>query len=237
MEYHGESPASCKTYVHDISQNAEGPHSQVYILPFLVTTSSMLIRSQSRPLAPRPTYSKPANSKKRRLSGLEIPAVRPAPGLNITVGNSIMQCQSNYSYPGHSALPSPASTQSAPASVVSFDTVSPQIMFSQEVMWSPQVIPDHLALPKIKVDDTPMARAITSYLDLARSMLSQGMTLQQVFGPDRPNVDLLFRLRKPTDSHSVCNFAAELCSGVKGIELPARLGMTFMFVYLLRVSI
>lgn len=81
-----------------------------------------------------------------------------------------------------------------------------------------------------------MACAITSFIDLARTMLSQSAPIQEVFGPERAAVDLLFRPRRSSDPHSVCHFAAELCAGVKGIDIPAKLGMTFMHIYLLRVG-
>jgi hypothetical protein len=81
-----------------------------------------------------------------------------------------------------------------------------------------------------------MASAITSYLDLARSMLSRGTPIREVFGPDRPTVDLVFRPRSHRDSHSVCHFAAELTAGVKEMEMTAKLGVTVMLTYLIRVS-
>jgi len=80
-----------------------------------------------------------------------------------------------------------------------------------------------------------MAGAITSYLDLARSMLSKGTSLLEVFGPDRPNVELMFRQRQSGDDHSVCHFASELSLGVKGVEFPVKLATMFMFTYLMRV--
>lgn len=94
----------------------------------------------------------------------------------------------------------------------------------------------HLALPRIELNETPMSCAITSYLDLARSMLSQGTPIEEVFGPEPPLVDLLFRPRKPSDSHSVCHFSAELCTGIKGMDLASKLGITVMFVHLMRVG-
>lgn len=95
----------------------------------------------------------------------------------------------------------------------------------------------HISLPQIELDDEPMACAIVSYLDLARSMLSEGASVHEVFGPRRPMVDLLFRSRRETDPHSVCYFACELTSGLEGMEPAARLGLTFMFISLIRVSL
>ncbi|KAG9770177.1 putative AP-1 adaptor complex subunit MU, partial [Aureobasidium melanogenum] len=92
----------------------------------------------------------------------------------------------------------------------------------------------HISLPQIELDDEPMACAIVSYLDLARSMLSEGASVHEVFGPRRPMVDLLFRSRRETDPHSVCYFACELTSGLEGMEPAARLGLTFMFISLIR---
>jgi hypothetical protein len=117
---------------------------------------------------------------------------------------------------------------------------SPNTEFTQH-SWSesPQTtwpLALHMALPRMEVNDKPMSCAITSYLELARSMLSQGTPVEQVFGPDRPSMDLLFRPRKPTDSHSVCHFVAELCARIKGMETASKLGIAVMFVYLIRVS-
>ncbi|EXJ93498.1 hypothetical protein A1O1_01890 [Capronia coronata CBS 617.96] len=95
-------------------------------------------------------------------------------------------------------------------------------------------IAEHVLLPRIEIDDDPMACAILSYLDLARSMLSRGIPIQEIFGPERPIVDLLFRTRNESDAHSVCHFVCELTSGIRGMETAARLGLTFMFVHLVR---
>ena len=93
-----------------------------------------------------------------------------------------------------------------------------------------------MAVPPVEFDDQPMACAITSFMDLARTMLSQNTPIQEVFGPERGAVDLLLRPRRSSDLHSVSNFAAELCAGIKGIDMPTKLGMAFMYSYLLRVS-
>ena len=159
--------------------------------------------------------------------------------------------------PGRAVPPTPTSTQSfscqLPANGPSsrrLSTASSNLCFSYEQ--SPEIdasfhywselsqparpIAMHLALPRIELNETPMSCAITSYLDLARSMLSQGTPIEEVFGPEPPVVDLLFRPRKPTDSHSACHFAAELCKRTKGMEVASRLGITVMFVHLLRVG-
>lgn len=92
-----------------------------------------------------------------------------------------------------------------------------------------------MALPQVELNGHPMACAIISYMDLARTMLTQGKPIQEIFGPERAVVDLLFRKRRPSDPHSVCHFAAELCAGIKDMEMSAKLGLTFMYIYLLRV--
>ncbi|EXJ91800.1 hypothetical protein A1O3_00350 [Capronia epimyces CBS 606.96] len=99
---------------------------------------------------------------------------------------------------------------------------------------SPLRLAPHVSLPLIELDNDPMACAIVSYLDLARSMISQGTPILEVFGPERPIVDLLFRSRKENDAHSVCHFACELISGLEGMDFAAKLGLAFMFVHLIR---
>ncbi|KAK5037690.1 hypothetical protein LTS07_001157 [Exophiala sideris] len=157
--------------------------------------------------------------------------------------------------PARAAPPTPSSTQSftsqLPANEASsrrLSTTSSSICNRYEQSpeidggfhhWSelPQParpIAMHLALPRIELNETPMSCAITSYLDLARSMLSRGTPIEEVFGPEPPMVDLLFRPRNPSDSHSACHFAAELCKRIKGMEVASRLGITVMFVHLLR---
>jgi hypothetical protein len=81
-----------------------------------------------------------------------------------------------------------------------------------------------------------MASAITMFMDLARTHRTQGVPILEVFGPSRPAVDLLFRKRLPSAGHSICHFAFEHVAGVKGLSMPEKLGMTFMYIYLLRVS-
>jgi len=91
-----------------------------------------------------------------------------------------------------------------------------------------------MAIPQVELNGHPMACAMISYMDLARTMLTQGKPIQEIFGPGRAVVDLLFRKRRQSDPHSVCHFAAELCAGIKDMEMSAKLGMTFMYIYLLR---
>ncbi|KAI1619487.1 hypothetical protein EDD37DRAFT_643221 [Exophiala viscosa] len=157
--------------------------------------------------------------------------------------------------PSRAAPPTPSSTQSfssqLPANGASsrrLSTASSNVCVSYEQSpemdggfqhWSELAQPArpiamHLALPRIELNETPMSCAITSYLDLARSVLSQGTPIEEVFGPELPMVDLLFRPRKPSDSHSACHFAAELCKRIKGMEVASRLGITVLFVHLLR---
>jgi len=159
--------------------------------------------------------------------------------------------------PARAAPPTPSSTQSFSSQLPAngagsrrLSTASSTVCFSYEQSpeidgsshhWSELAQPArpiamHLALPRIELNETPMSSAITSYLDLARSMLSQGTRIEEVFGPEPPMVDLLFRPRKPSDSHSACHFAAELCKRIKGMEVASRLGITVMFVHLLRVG-
>lgn len=105
----------------------------------------------------------------------------------------------------------------------------------KEAAWTGRPVGHYMAVPQIELNGHPMACAITSYMDLARTMLTQGKSIQEIFGPERAVVDLLFRKRRQSDSHSVCNFAAELCAGIKDLDMSAKLGMTFMYTYLLRV--
>ena len=77
--------------------------------------------------------------------------------------------------------------------------------------------------------------AILSYLHLAKSMIAQGVPLSQVFGPDNPDMGLLFRHRVPDDEHSACNFAAELSAKVALSDLPTRVAIAVMFTHYLRV--
>jgi hypothetical protein len=107
----------------------------------------------------------------------------------------------------------------------------------KEQAWASRPFGHYMAVPQIELNGQPMACAITSFMDLARTMLARGRPIQEVFGPERAVVDLLFRQRRPSDPHSVCHFAAELCAGVKQIDMPAKLGMTFMYTYLLRVGV
>lgn len=65
------------------------------------------------------------------------------------------------------------------------------------------VIQDHLCLPPLHEDDSFLSKALTNYRNVALSMLGSGMSLWEVFGPDPPNVDLLFRHRTANDAPNV----------------------------------
>lgn len=78
--------------------------------------------------------------------------------------------------------------------------------------------------------DFLVGHAILSYLHLARSMIAQGVPLSQVFGPDNPNMLLLFRHRVPSDDNS-----AELSAKVAMADLPIRVATAVIFTYFLRV--
>ncbi len=155
----------------------------------------------------------------------------------------------------------PLSVRSAPAQIVSTPTSThmPSFSFSSSA-WtegSAERSPDarhrqhpwlelgmpagagvlwHAALPLPERDERPMASAITSYVELARSMLTRGTPVPEILGPDPPSVDLVFRPRSNHDPHSVCHFAAELTAGIKDMDMATKLGVTVMFAYLIRVS-
>ncbi|KAJ9625440.1 hypothetical protein H2204_010302 [Knufia peltigerae] len=91
-----------------------------------------------------------------------------------------------------------------------------------------------MALPRLEPNARPMAKAITDYLKLARNLLSQGCPVDDILGPERPYVDLLFRRRRQSDSHSACHFAAELCTMLEEMEWASRLALSVMFTFLIR---
>ena len=148
--------------------------------------------------------------------------------------------------PPYPIVPSNASSHRR-ASIASSDTISSYAgtTFKQEHgssrdgehTWDEQAVEQYLVHPRIEPHSDPMASAMTSYINFAVSELSRGVPTKDVFGPDRAIVDLLFRRRKPTDAHSVCHFTAELCAGLSGIEMPAKLGISFMYTYFIRVSV
>lgn len=170
-----------------------------------------------------------SRSKKRPLSTITVP-----------------QAHTPFSEAPASAMALSSSTSSRRPSVTSSAVYSSRAEHSpltehpfhvqKDQAWASRPFGHHLRVPQIELNSQPMACAITSFMDLARNMLSQGTPIQEIFGPERAVVDLLFRQRSPSDPHSVCHFAAEMCAGVKEIDMPAKLGMTFMYIYLMRVG-
>lgn len=102
---------------------------------------------------------------------------------------------------------------------------------SQPVHWPTS----YMALPRLGVSKGYEAGAITDYLKLARTRGYQGYPIDEIFGPEWPYVDLLFRPRTQSESHSACDFASALCAQLKGMEQASKLGISAMFTYLIRV--
>ena len=99
-------------------------------------------------------------------------------------------------------------------------------------------LPLYQVLPLTGIDDSPLARSYTSYRDEARSMLLKGVPSSQLFGINSLEVNLLFRPRKPSDQHSVCNWASELCGAFRPeLDFPWIMAWTMLLSRFMRVRL
>ena len=98
-------------------------------------------------------------------------------------------------------------------------------------------VPLYQILPLTGIDDSPLARSYTSYRDEARSMLASGISSRELLGDWHTRVDLVFRPRRPSDAHSVCNWAAELSAAFRDdFTMPWVLAHVMMMARFIRVS-
>ena len=97
-------------------------------------------------------------------------------------------------------------------------------------------VPLYQIFPLSGIDDSPLARSYTSYRDEARSMLARGISSHELLGEWCIRVDLLFRPRRPSDPHSVCNWAAELNAAFRNdFKMPWILANVMMLARFIRV--
>ncbi|KAL2424300.1 hypothetical protein ABEF95_008381 [Exophiala dermatitidis] len=199
------------------------------------TSFTTLVRRESH-VPNRDLDSPTSQDRKRPLSAVSTPASQafPPPTFFGASDHVIPDTKTSRAVSSTSTS-TPTPTPNRPSSHATYSQTYESFLSQHRVSDSSnRHMARHISLPQIELDDEPMACAIVSYLDLARSMLSEGASVHEVFGPRRPMVDLLFRSRRETDPHSVCYFACELTSGLEGMEPAARLGLTFMFISLIR---
>jgi len=98
-------------------------------------------------------------------------------------------------------------------------------------------LPIHLITPMELEDRSPLSLVFTDFRRAARDMLDSGLPPAAVTGPDFVIVDLFFRNRIPSDAHTTCSWASELCKSFDGIDVFVRLAKVFFLSTYMRVSL
>ncbi|KAK6383849.1 hypothetical protein LTS17_003141 [Exophiala oligosperma] len=80
-----------------------------------------------------------------------------------------------------------------------------------------------------EAEASPMATAYTSFRDWACRQIESGEPKENILGPERIEIDLLFRAREPSDPHTVSTWACEYFRALQGIDVFVCLAGIFNF--------
>ena len=94
--------------------------------------------------------------------------------------------------------------------------------------------PDHLILPHIVEDESPLSMMYMEFRAGVNRMLAQGIPLDSVLGPIDPIVDLLFRPRHANDRFTACSWACELARIHVNIDVFTKLANAFLLARYMR---
>lgn len=86
-------------------------------------------------------------------------------------------------------------------------------------------------------DSCSFSSVYTNFRGAARDMLAAGTPVPAVIGPDFVVVDLCFRDRKPTDPHTICSWASEVCKSFGEFDIFVLLAHVFFLSAYMRVSL
>ena len=93
---------------------------------------------------------------------------------------------------------------------------------------------NHLILPYIIPDDSPLSLAFSNFRDAVQHMVTQGIPLSSLLGPLDTEVDLLFRTRSTDDPFTAGTWACELSRIYAHIDIFTQLANAFLLSRFMR---